>query len=250
MKNILKAKNTLTLAALLAVAAPFSAFAANTTPTQATTPVINTASGTTVVSDSVNNNTAATQQMLAKAGNQLYVEGQLIDSATFPTPLYQSGNDVMVPLRLTASKLGYDVTWDEATKSAVVDGPVASVHIPAASGTQYTRTGKLQNINLNTTKTLAPAENKGGFLYVPASVFSLLFNDVQTYNNSVSIKAQKAYLMNGDTQVATVDSSRDQANGKNSVSFTIPSKTPTPAGTSTSTTMTTTTTQANTAKTK
>lgn len=119
----------------------------------------------------------------ANKANVIYVEGQ---------PL--------VALRQVSEALGYKVSWDAPTKTALIDTTVATLAVQPDSK-QILRKGKLQNINLDTSESLLPAARiVDGTLYVSPQAFKLLLNDVSITKDEIYIAPQRSQSIDNPAQ--------------------------------------------------
>ena len=119
----------------------------------------------------------------ANKANVIYVEGQ---------PL--------VALRQVSEALGYKVSWDAPTKTALIDTTVATLAVQPDSK-QILRKGKLQNINLDTSESLLPAARiVDGTLYVSPQAFKLLLNDVNITKDEIYIAPQRSQSIDNPAQ--------------------------------------------------
>ncbi len=119
----------------------------------------------------------------ANKANVIYVEGQ---------PL--------VALRQVSEALGYKVSWDAPTKTALIDTTIATLAVQPDSK-QILRKGKLQNINLDTSESLLPAARiVDGTLYVSPQAFKLLLNDVSITKDEIYIAPQRSQSIDNPAQ--------------------------------------------------
>lgn len=124
----------------------------------------------------------------------LTVNGQIQDVSGLPCAAYLVGDTVMVPLRIVAEALGYEVAWFAATRQITVDGPIQQALVQL-DGELAQFSGKLKIINLDWEESMAqPVTLVGGFAYVPISFFEVFFNEVSVTDSAISISPQMAEL--------------------------------------------------------
>ena len=113
----------------------------------------------------------------------------------------------LVALRQVSEALGYKVSWDAPTKTALIDMNIATLAVQPDSK-QVVRKGKLQIINLDTSESLLPAARMvDGILYVSPNAFKLLLNDV-------TINKDEIYIVPQQSQLATdSNTQKDKRNG-------------------------------------
>ena len=106
-------------------------------------------------------------------------------------------------MRQVSEAFGYKVTWDEPTKTALVDMNIATIAIQPDSA-EVVRHGKLKIINLDTSESFLPAARKvDGTIFVKPQVFKLLLNDVKITKDEIFIAPQRAQLASTtDTKVS------------------------------------------------
>ena len=143
--------------------------------------------------------TATTTQSLkrpASVTTQHYinVDGILLEPIdNKPNVIYVDGQP-LVALRQVSEALGYKVSWDAPTKTALIDMNIATLAAQPDSK-QVVRKGKLQIINLDTSESLLPAARMvDGILYVSPNVFKLLLNDVTINKDEIYIVPQQSQL--------------------------------------------------------
>ncbi|MFR0670880.1 MAG: stalk domain-containing protein [Veillonella parvula] len=139
--------------------------------------------GTAAAQAAVGMDTPAPTQSLkrpASVTTQHYinVDGILLEPIdNKPNVIYVDGQP-LVALRQVSEALGYKVSWDAPTKTALIDMNIATLAVQPDSK-QVVRKGKLQIINLDTSESLLPAARMvDGILYVSPNAFKLLLNDV------------------------------------------------------------------------
>lgn len=143
--------------------------------------------------------TATTTQSLkrpASVTTQHYinVDGLLLEPIdNKPNVIYVDGQP-LVALRQVSEALGYKVSWDAPTKTALIDMNIATLAVQPDSK-QVVRKGKLQIINLDTSESLLPAARMvDGILYVSPNAFKLLLNDVTINKDEIYIVPQQSQL--------------------------------------------------------
>ena len=110
-----------------------------------------------------------------------------------PNVIYVDGQP-LVALRQVSEALGYKVSWDTPTKTALIDMNIATLAVQPDSK-QVVRKGKLQIINLDTSESLLPAARMvDGILYVSPNAFKLLLNDVTINKDEIYIVPQQSQL--------------------------------------------------------
>ena len=110
-----------------------------------------------------------------------------------PNVIYVDGQP-LVALRQVSEALGYKVSWDAPTKTALIDMNIATLAVQPDSK-QVVRKGKLQIINLDTSESLLPAARMvDGILYVSPNAFKLLLNDVTINKDEIYIVPQQSQL--------------------------------------------------------
>lgn len=96
------------------------------------------------------------------AAYTISVNGTAVSTDRLPSGAYLQGDAVMVPLRLIGEQLGYQVTWDKASREAVMEDSIQKVALRSGSDAAVF-TGKLQVIDLTRDVTLSsPAVIRGG----------------------------------------------------------------------------------------
>ena len=162
--------------------------------------------------------TATTTQSLkrpASVTTQHYinVDGILLEPIdNKPNVIYVDGQP-LVALRQVSEALGYKVSWDAPTKTALIDMNIATLAVQPDSK-QVVRKGKLQIINLDTSESLLPAARMvDGILYVSPNAFKLLLNDV-------TINKDEIYIVPQQSQLAT--DSNTQKGKRNSIETFLP----------------------------
>lgn len=151
--------------------------------TPAPTSIQNTEKSTAVTTQHRINVDDKVLEPTANKANVIYVEGQ---------PL--------VALRQVSEALGYKVSWDAPTKTALIDTTVATLAVQPDSK-QILRKGKLQNINLDTSESLLPAARiVDGTLYVSPQAFKLLLNDVSITKDEIYIAPQRSQSIDNPAQ--------------------------------------------------
>lgn len=147
----------------------------------------------------VGTETATTTQSLkrpASVTTQHYinVDGILLEPIdNKPNVIYVDGQP-LVALRQVSEALGYKVSWDAPTKTALIDMNIATLAVQPDSK-QVVRKGKLQIINLDTSESLLPAARMvDGILYVSPNAFKLLLNDVTINKDEIYIVPQQSQL--------------------------------------------------------
>lgn len=153
------------------------------TPAPTPTSMQNTEKSATVTTQHRINVDDKVLEPTANKANVIYVEGQ---------PL--------VALRQVSEALGYKVSWDAPTKTALIDTTVATLAVQPDSK-QILRKGKLQNINLDTSESLLPAARiVDGTLYVSPQAFKLLLNDVNITKDEIYIAPQRSQSIDNPAQ--------------------------------------------------
>ncbi|MDU4873101.1 MAG: copper amine oxidase N-terminal domain-containing protein [Veillonella parvula] len=108
-----------------------------------------------------------------------------------PNVIYVDGQP-LVALRQVSEALGYKVSWDAPTKTALIDMNIATLAVQPDSK-QVVRKGKLQIINLDTSESLLPAARMvDGILYVSPNAL-----------NDVTINKDEIYIVPQQSQLAT-----------------------------------------------
>lgn len=132
--------------------------------------------------------------VLPDATYTLKVSGKTLDASSLPRAVYDVDGTVMVPLRLTAKALGYDVSWNGKAGQIIVEDQIQKAVLQSGSTTARF-IGKLKVINLTRDESMgAAAVIYSGCTYVPASFFGYFLNDVTVDGSSVSIAPQTAQL--------------------------------------------------------
>ncbi|MDU7787040.1 MAG: copper amine oxidase N-terminal domain-containing protein [Veillonella sp.] len=143
--------------------------------------------------------TATTTQSLKRptsvtTQHYINVDGILLEPIeNKPNVIYVDGQP-LVALRQVSEALGYKVSWDAPTKTALIDMNIATLAVQPDSK-QVVRKGKLQIINLDTSESLLPAARMvDGILYVSPNAFKLLLNDVTINKDEIYIVPQQSQL--------------------------------------------------------
>ena len=132
--------------------------------------------------------------LLPDAVYTLTVSGKTVDASSLPRAVYDVDGTVMVPLRLTAKALGYDVSWNGKAGQIIVEDRIQKAVLRSGSTTARF-IGKLKVINLTRDESMsAAAVIYSGCTYVPADFFGYFLNDVTVDGSSVSIAPQMAQL--------------------------------------------------------
>jgi len=104
---------------------------------------------------------------------EIVVEGVLIDA---PAPFVNDNGVVMVPLRAIAEALGYDVEWDDATRSVMLNNTIS-----LSIGKDYYTYARMAPIELGTAPELVNDRT-----FVPLNFFS----EVARVNNAYAFEGQ------------------------------------------------------------
>lgn len=132
--------------------------------------------------------------------HRINVDDKVLEpTANKPNVIYVEGQP-LVALRQVSEALGYKVSWDAPTKTALIDTTVATLAVQPDSK-QILRKGKLQNINLDTSESLLPAARiVDGTLYVSPQAFKLLLNDVNITKDEIYIAPQRSQSIDNPAQ--------------------------------------------------
>lgn len=126
--------------------------------------------------------------------HHINVDGKVLEPMEGRQNVVYVDGQPLVALRQTAEALGYTVTWDGPTKTALVDMSIATLAIQPDQA-QVIRKGKLQIINLDTSESMLPMPRfVDGQLFVSPNVFKLLLNDVKVSRDEIFIAPQRAEL--------------------------------------------------------
>lgn len=122
------------------------------------------------------------------------VDGKVLEPVKDHQNVAYVDGQPLVALRQVSEALGYKVSWDAPTKTALVDMNIATLAIQPNQA-QIVRKGKLQIINLDTSESMLPTPRMiDGQLFVSPSAFKLLLNDVKITKDEIFIAPQRAQL--------------------------------------------------------
>ncbi len=135
----------------------------------------------------------------APASAAVTVEGEAVSG------LYQSGGHWMVPLRQTAEKLGFTVTWNGADGTIDLDNKVVNTRITLGEDQYYMASSFAIGMSAPGPLGAAP-ELKDDLTYVPVELFALLQCGYVNENGTVSLtkEASTVQIPNPFTEYETV----------------------------------------------
>lgn len=114
------------------------------------------------------------------ASAKISVNGTVIDAPT----LYLAANgEIMVPLRAVAEALGYTVSWNNESRSIVVEGGQDATKISMTIGYEYYKDAQTTPITLSTASEISTESHR---TYVPVSFFT----QVMTLDQAAFIDGQ------------------------------------------------------------
>ena len=126
--------------------------------------------------------------------HHINVDGKVLEPVKGHQNVAYVDGQPLVVLRQVSEALGYKVSWDAPTKTALVDMNIATLAIQPNQA-QIVRKGKLQIINLDTSESMLPTPRMiDGQLFVSPSAFKLLLNDVKITKDEIFIAPQRAQL--------------------------------------------------------
>lgn len=126
--------------------------------------------------------------------HHINVDGKVIEPVEGKQNVIYVDGQPLVALRQTAEALGYTVTWDQPTKTALIDMSIATLAVQPDVA-QVIRKGKLQIINLDTSESMLPMPRfVDGQLFVSPKAFELLLNEVKITRDEIFIAPQRAQL--------------------------------------------------------
>ncbi|WP_411342617.1 stalk domain-containing protein [Paenibacillus sp. WLX1005] len=132
----------------------------------------------------------------------LQIDGKTVNT-DHAAPYRTAQGTVMVPLRLTAEALGYQVIWQQSTKDIQVEAPIQHI-ILYPNSTQMKVKGTLKVIDLSGDYVLdEKLTRKNGVLYAPATLFEPLFNDVTIGKQFVDISPSRSYITDTSSTLDT-----------------------------------------------
>lgn len=124
----------------------------------------------------------------------LTVDGNILNMDSLPIKFYSVNDTYMVPIRIVAEKLGYNVSWNNDNKTISVEDNIQRAELSVGSKT-VDFIGKLKIIDLTKTIELnKEVVNYNGYVYVPVDFFELFFNDVEVKNGNIYITVQRSEL--------------------------------------------------------
>lgn len=138
---------------------------------------------------------AAASASPAQGAYTISVNGSALDLSALPTPPYQEGDVIMVPLRMVGEALGYQVDWDPASGDITIDDLYIqrAVLRPGSASAEFQ--GRLSAIDLSrTVENEAPTAVHSGRTYVPLSFFTEFLNDAAADGTSISISPSMVEL--------------------------------------------------------
>lgn len=115
-------------------------------------------------------------KLLAKVNNLLikdiYINGKQLEDVKVTV----RNGIVMIPLRMIAEELGFEVIWDEATNSAIIDNGSIKTTIELGLDSYFKASSKAIGLTKAESLGVAPTLIEGK-TYVPVSLFNLLFSN-------------------------------------------------------------------------
>ena len=115
-----------------------------------------------------------------------------------PRQPYLEGDVIMVPLRLNAEALGYEVGWNAETGAVTVDDNYIQKATLFNASAQVSFEGRLKVIDMSrTAEVSAPAVIHDGYTYVPLEFFGEFLNDTIEENGVITIATSTCELMEG-----------------------------------------------------
>jgi hypothetical protein len=104
----------------------------------------------------------------------LTINDQVIDLGELK--IHEQNNQKMIPLRLVAEALGFEVTWDSSIRGAKLDNGSVKTTVVIGEDSYYKASSKAigltQSIELG-----AKPELIDNTMYVPAELFNLLYSN-------------------------------------------------------------------------
>ena len=126
--------------------------------------------------------------------HHINVDGKVLEPVKGHQNVAYVDGQPLVALRQVSEALGYKVSWDTPTKTALVDMSIATLAIQPDQA-QIIRKGKLQIINLDTSESMLPTPRMiDGQLFVSPNIFKLLLNDVKITKDEIFIAPQRMQL--------------------------------------------------------
>lgn len=131
--------------------------------------------------------------MTAYAEEPISIEPTTIQSLSYQADALMKEDAAFIPLRQAADALGCAVTWDKATRSAVLADEMRQMTIEEGQEIYTSAPAKEGMVGMPTPQQMGAAFiDETGKLFVPAEVFSILIGyDVTVDGSSVTILPQK-----------------------------------------------------------
>ena len=119
---------------------------------------------------------------------QVGLEKQELDLGGLPRQPYREGDALMVPLRLIAEALGYQVGWDAKTGAVTVDDGYIQEATLYNGTAEVVFDSHLKAIDMSRTiDNAAPTAIHNGCTYVPLAFFAEFLNDVSEENGVILV---------------------------------------------------------------
>lgn len=128
---------------------------------------------------------------------QVGLDKKELSLENLPCHPYRAGDVLMVPLRLIAEALGYQVSWDSQTGAITVDDDYIQKATLYDGTTAVVFDCYLQVIDISRTiDTAVPTVIHDGYTYVPLDFFTEFFNDVSEEDGVILIAPSVCELNN------------------------------------------------------
>ena len=131
--------------------------------------------------------------MTAYAEEPMTIEPMTIESLSYQADALMKEDTAFIPLRQAADALGCTVTWDKATRSAVLADEMRQMTIQEGQEIYTSAPTQEDMVGMPTPQQMGAAFiDETGKLFVPAEVFSILIGyDVTIDGSCVTILPQK-----------------------------------------------------------
>lgn len=142
----------------------------------------------------------AKDQVPSGNGIVLNINGENTD--TVNAPLYKEEKITMLPLRLTAEKLGFTVEWNEENQEIKLDNKEVNTIVYIGTDSYYMASSTAIGMSAPTALGAAPVL-KNDLTYVPADMFKILLTDpdaVKENGSEVTITSEKTQIPNPFTE--------------------------------------------------